>query len=128
MKKEQKTASGRELWKLLREAKSIRPQIALACVLSLILVGCVLAIPKLMGSLTQALIDLIQVDGGVTAASVINLGYAHLALGELPPEVALRAYSEGSDAESAAGFARLCAYCLVSVGQNIIESGALAQV
>ena len=57
MKKEQKTASGRELWKLLREAKSIRPQIALACVLSLILVGCVLAIPKLMGSLTQALID-----------------------------------------------------------------------
>ena len=79
-------------------------------------------------SVTQALIDLIQVDGGVTAASVINLGYAHLALGELPPEVALRTYSVGSDAESAAGFARLCAYCLVSVGQNIIESGALAQV
>ena len=57
MKKEQKTASGRELWKLLREAKSIRPQIALACLLSLILVGCVLVIPKLMGTLTQALID-----------------------------------------------------------------------
>ena len=54
MKKEQKTASGRELWKLLREAKSIRPQIALACLLSLILVGCVLVIPKLMGTLTQA--------------------------------------------------------------------------
>ncbi|MGN1149621.1 MAG: hypothetical protein ACI4SY_02820 [Sutterella sp.] len=79
------------------------------------------------GSVTQALIDLIQVDGGVTAASVINLGYAHLALGELPSDIALRAYSEGSD-EGAAGFARLCAYCLVSVGQNIIESGVLAEV
>ena len=57
MKNGKKTASGRELWTLLRGAKSIRPQIALACVLSLILVGCVLAIPKLMGGLTQALID-----------------------------------------------------------------------
>ncbi len=57
MKQNKKTSSGRELWTLLRGAKSIRPQIALACLLSLILVGCVLVIPKLMGTLTQALID-----------------------------------------------------------------------
>ncbi len=54
---EKKPASGRELWTLLRGAKSIRPQLLLACVLSLILVGCALAIPKLMGGLTQTLID-----------------------------------------------------------------------
>lgn len=55
--KPKKAAPGGELLGLLRGAKSIRPQLALACVLCLILVGCALAIPKLMGSLTQALID-----------------------------------------------------------------------
>lgn len=57
MKNVKKSADGHELWTLLREAKSIRPQIILACVLSLILVGCVLVIPTLMGDLTQELID-----------------------------------------------------------------------
>lgn len=45
------------LLQLLKGAKEIRWQLALACLLSMILVGCVLAIPTLTGNIVQQLID-----------------------------------------------------------------------
>ena len=45
------------LLQLLKGAKEIRWQLALACLLSIILVGCVLAIPTLTGNIVQQLID-----------------------------------------------------------------------
>ena len=59
--KQDKTQERREtknaLLQLLKEAKSIRWQLALGCLLSVLLIGCAIAAPKLVGSLVQVLID-----------------------------------------------------------------------
>ena len=59
--KQDKTQERREtknaLLQLLKEAKSIRWQLALGCLLSVLLIGCAIAAPKLVGSLVQELID-----------------------------------------------------------------------
>lgn len=57
MKQEKKRSDTHALWRLLKQARSIRPQLLLGCLLSMIMVACALAIPKLMGGLTQQLID-----------------------------------------------------------------------
>jgi len=55
-RKNKKESSG-ALLQLMKEAKSIRWQLALGCFLCLLVIVCVLAAPKLLGNLVQALID-----------------------------------------------------------------------
>ena len=70
MKQEQKThVSADALIQLLKGAKSIRWQLALGVVMSLVLVVCALVIPTQMGALVQILID--YFDAPETGASVL---------------------------------------------------------
>ena len=70
MKQEQKThVSADALIQLLKGAKSIRWQLALGVVMSLVLVVCALVIPTQMGTLVQILID--YFDAPETGASVL---------------------------------------------------------
>lgn len=80
MKKEKKKGDNRALWTLLKQAKSIRPQLLLGCFLSVIMVGCALAIPKLMGGLTQQLIDYfpIRYSAGYLVTQVLLPGLVAL--------------------------------------------------
>lgn len=70
------------LLQLLRGAKEIRWQLVLACVLSLILVGCALAIPTLTGDIVQRLIDFAGGAAGSLTSAVLPvialLGAAYL--------------------------------------------------
>ena len=70
MKQEQKThVSADALIQLLKGARSIRWQLALGVVMSLVLVVCALVIPTQMGALVQILID--YFDAPETGASVL---------------------------------------------------------
>ena len=60
MKRTDKTADRektRALLKLLKEAKQIRLQLLIAALMSIAILFCVLAAPKLLGDLVQQLID-----------------------------------------------------------------------
>ena len=59
------------LLQLLKGAKEIRWQLALACLLSIILVGCVLAIPTLTGNIIQQLIDGVPVGSSAPLTVLI---------------------------------------------------------
>ena len=70
MKQEQKThVSADALIQLLKGARSIRWQLALGVLMSLVLVVCALVIPTQMGALVQILID--YFDAPETGASVL---------------------------------------------------------
>lgn len=66
---------------LLRGAKEIRWQLALACLLSMILVACALAIPTLTGDIIQKLIDWVGGDASALTAGILpallTLGIAY---------------------------------------------------
>lgn len=59
------------LLQLLRGAKEIRRQLALACLLSMILVACALAIPTLTGEIIQKLIDFVGGDGEALTKGIL---------------------------------------------------------
>lgn len=59
------------LLQLLRGAKEIRRQLALACLLSMILVACALAIPTLTGEIIQKLIDFVGGDGAALTKGIL---------------------------------------------------------
>ena len=114
MKQEQKThVSADALIQLLKGARSIRWQLALGVVMSLVLVVCALVIPTQMGALVQILID--YFDAPETGASVLAqlapgllalLGVYLLSAGILPAICASRSPTRSSACLSALSITR----------------------
>ena len=86
MKQEQKThVSADALIQLLKGAKSIRWQLALGVVMSLVLVVCALVIPTQMGALVQILMEKTKMMPGRIMVLLVVTGAVLSALGWYEP-------------------------------------------